>query len=107
MHFGHHTFDHEEETLVAALSGLLERAQRRLGHLAQAGVDVVHIATVELKGDVVIGEEAHHGQGNLLLALPELVKGGAVVDIVPAELLLCNLDHIDIVLATASRIAAG
>merc|ERR1711937_680057 len=76
------TLNHEEEAHVGVLGGELEGPQRRLGHLAQRGVDVVHVAAVELKGNVCPNKETHKGQVDLVAAL-KLVESGARVGIGP------------------------
>lgn len=94
------TLDHEEEAVVAVLGLLLERPESRPGHLSQAGVDVVQVAAVQLEGDVVVGEEAEEGEGDLLAAV-ESIEAAAVVGVRPAELLRGQLDHIGVIQAAA------
>lgn len=98
--------DHEEEALVAVLRGLFEGAQGRGGHLAQAGVDVAHVAAVNLKGDIVVGKEAELGERDLFAAL-EGVKARAVAGVGPAKLVLGLLDDVRVVESAAAVGAVG
>ena len=95
------TLDHEEETLVAVLSGLLEGTDGGRCHLVEARIDTVHVSAVDLEGNIAAGKETHKGEGNVLTAI-ETVKAEPVINVVPAVLLLCASDEIIVIKAAAT-----
>lgn len=85
--------DHEEEALVAVLSGFRQCFQRSRCHLAQAWINIGHVPAVDLKGHVVAGEQTKDRQRCIIAAL-EAVEACAVIIIRPPVLLLsdpCNI----------------
>lgn len=93
--------NHEEEALVAVAGGLLERRQRRRGHLAQAGVHVRHVAAVDLEGHVAGGEQAQQRQRDVL-PQRQVVEPLAIVRVRPPVLPLGDAHHVHIVGAAAA-----
>ncbi|TLD31013.1 hypothetical protein PspLS_02018 [Pyricularia sp. CBS 133598] len=98
--------DHEEEALLRVSRGLLQGAQRRLGHFAQAGVDIRLVPAINLKGNIGRGKEAKSREVDVV-ALPERVEPTAAVDVVPAMLFAGDLGDVDIVSTAAALGGVG
>lgn len=100
------TLDHEEETLIALGGGLFQGAQSRLCHLAETGVNIIHVTSVQLEGNIGGCKEAEQGQGGLVSAL-EGVKGSTVTGVGPAVLFLGQLDDVNVIGSAAALGGVG
>ena len=62
-------FNHEEEALIAIGRGSLQGAEGGPGHLAEARIHIIHVATVQLKGHIAFGKEPKNRKGDVFAVL--------------------------------------
>lgn len=96
------SLNHEEEALVGVLGCLFEGSQGGGSHLAQTGVHIVLLLSVDLKGHVSLSKEAEEGKVDLVAAV-EGIEALAIVGVGPAVLLLSQACDIDVI-CTASAL---